>query len=121
MANPVRIVLFGNSQAEAVQLPALNHIGGNEVVGIAGYDAEKAAATAENWGIGRSTSNWRELLELDPDLVIVTTPVNLHYEMTRAALDAGHEVAVFILFDEQVPVAAMAAAVFDITQHRDTS
>jgi len=92
MANPVRIVLFGNSQAEAVQLPALNHIGGNEVVGIAGYGAEKAAATAENWGIGRSTSNWRELLELDPDLVIVTTPVNLHYEMTRAALDAGSAV-----------------------------
>ncbi len=89
MANPVRIVLLGNSQAEAVQLPALHHIGGNEVVGIAGYDPEKAAATAQKWGIGRSTSDWRELLELDADLVVVTTPVNLHYEMTRAALHAG--------------------------------
>ena len=89
MANLVRIVLFGNSQAEAVQLPALNHIGGNEVVGIAGYHAEKAATTAKNWGIEHSTSDWRELLDLEPELVVVTTPTNLHYEMTRAALDAG--------------------------------
>ncbi len=89
MASPVRIVLFGNSHAEAVQLPALRHVGGNEVVGIAGYDPEKAAASAERWGIGRATSDWRELLALDPDLVIITTPVDLHYEMARGALEAG--------------------------------
>ncbi len=89
MANLVRIVLFGNSQAEAVQLPALNHIGGNEVVGIAGYNADKAATTASDWGIEHATSDWRELLGLEPDLVIITTPIDLHYEMTRAALDAG--------------------------------
>ncbi len=87
MAKPVRIALFGNSHAGAVQLPALAHIGGNEVVGIAGHDGQKAAATARSWGIGRSTSDWRELLELDPDLVIVTTPVDLHYEMVRGALN----------------------------------
>lgn len=89
MATSVRIVLLGNSHAEAVQLPALAHIGGNEVIGIAGYDGQKAAATAQRWGIERSTSDWRELLELDPDLVIVSTPVHLHYEMVRGALDTG--------------------------------
>ena len=89
MAKPVRIVLFGNSHAEAVQLPALAHIGGNEVVGIAGYDPDKAAATAQRWGIERATSDWRELLELEPDLVIITTPVDLHYEMALGALGAG--------------------------------
>lgn len=89
MATPVRIALFGNSHAEAVQLPALVHVGGNEVVGIAGHDPEKAAASAKRWGIGRSTCDWRELLELEPDLVIISTPVDLHYEMARAALSAG--------------------------------
>ena len=89
MANPVRIVLFGNSHAQAVQLPALAHIGGNSVVGIAGRDPGKAAATAKRWGIERSTAHWRELLELEPDLVIVTTPVDLHAEMVRDALATG--------------------------------
>ena len=89
MAAPVRVALFGNSHAEAVQLPALACIGGNEVIGIAGYDAGKAAASAKRWGIKCSTSNWRELLELDPDLVIITTPVDLHYEMVRGALDTS--------------------------------
>jgi predicted dehydrogenase len=89
MAKHVRIALIGNSHAEAVQLPTLAHIGGNEVIGIAGHDAQKAAASAARWGIDRSTSDWRELLELEPDLVIVATPVDLHHEMVLGALDTG--------------------------------
>ncbi len=89
MAKPVRIALLGNSHAESVQLPALAHIGGNQVVGIAGHNADKAAATAHSWGIERSTGDWRELLDLDPDLIIVATPVDLHYEMVRAALSTN--------------------------------
>ena len=89
MATPVRIAMLGNSHAEAVQLPALKHIGGNEVVGIAGRDAAKAAKSAERWEIDRSTSNWRELLDLEPDLVIVATPVHLHAEMVRETLSTG--------------------------------
>ncbi len=89
MPPPVRIALFGNSHAEGIQLPALAHIGGNEVVGIAGHNADKAASTAARWGIERSTSDWRELLELEPDLVLVSTPVDLHAEMVRGALGTG--------------------------------
>lgn len=89
MADPVRIALFGNSHAEGVQLPALEHIGGNQVVGIAGHDAAKAAATAERWGIGCSTTDWRELLDLEPSLVIISTPVDLHYEMVRGVLETN--------------------------------
>ena len=89
MATQVRIALIGNSHAEAVHLPTLAHIGSNEVIGIAGHDANKAAASAERWGIKRATSDWRELLELEPDLVIVATPVDLHYEMVLAALETG--------------------------------
>ena len=49
-SEPVRIVVFGNSFAARVQLPALRWAGANRVVGIAGADAKKAAATAERWG-----------------------------------------------------------------------
>lgn len=92
MPSPVRVVLLGNSFAEKVQLPALRFAGGNEVVGIAGHDAEKAALTAARWGIARSSGDWRELLELGPDLVIVSTPVDLHAPMVRASLEAGANV-----------------------------
>jgi predicted dehydrogenase len=105
MSKSVRIVLFGNSYAEAVQLPALAHIGGNEVIGIAGYDGEKAAATAQRWGIKRATSDWLELLELDPDLVIVATPVDLHYEMVRGALGTSAAVLCEKPFTIEVPQA----------------
>lgn len=87
--DPVRVVLLGNSFAEAVQLPALRSVGGNEVVGLAGRDLARARATAERHGIPRATDRWRELLELEPDLVVVTTPVDLHHEMASAALEAG--------------------------------
>jgi predicted dehydrogenase len=92
MASPVRIVLLGNSFARRIQLPALQLAGGNTVVGIAGHDGEKAAETAAEWSIPHSTGDWRELLALQPDLVIISTPVDLHAPMVRAALDAGANV-----------------------------
>ncbi len=86
---PVRIVLLGNSFAEAIQLPALKYAGNNEVIGIAGRNLAKAQETAQRWGIAKATDNWRELLALAPDLVIVSTPVDLHFEMAVAALECG--------------------------------
>ncbi|MEE2888154.1 MAG: Gfo/Idh/MocA family oxidoreductase [Planctomycetota bacterium] len=89
MPEPVRIAIFGNSHAQGVQLPALAHIGHNQVIGIAGMDAQKAQATADRFGFSHATTDWRELLELEPDLVMVTTPVDLHAEMVRTSLHAG--------------------------------
>ncbi|MFT5291626.1 MAG: putative dehydrogenase [Planctomycetota bacterium] len=85
----VRTVLFGNSFATRVQLPGLRWAGGNEVVGIAGHNPAKARATADEFGIGVATGDWRELLELKPDLVLVTTPVDLHCSMVTEALASG--------------------------------
>ncbi|MCP3919986.1 MAG: Gfo/Idh/MocA family oxidoreductase [bacterium] len=87
MTDPVRVVLIGNSFASKAQLPALRWAGGNEVIGIAGSDVEKARRTAEEWSIPHATGDWRELLELSPDLLVITTPVDLHAPMVRAALE----------------------------------
>ncbi|MEM9381816.1 MAG: Gfo/Idh/MocA family oxidoreductase [Planctomycetota bacterium] len=89
----VRVALLGNSFASLVQLPALRWAAANgapnQVVGIAGADAEKARATAREWSIPRATDRWEDLFDDAPDLAIVTTPVDLHAPMVRAALAAG--------------------------------
>jgi predicted dehydrogenase len=89
MASPVRVVLLGNSFAEAVLLPALRSLGGNQVLGVAGRSLERARATAQRWELPHATDDWRTLLDLEPDLVVVATPVDLHHEMAAAALDRG--------------------------------
>jgi predicted dehydrogenase len=89
MSAPVRVAVFGNGFAARVQLPSLAKVGGNEVIGIAGRDPERARATAERFGIPRATTDYRELLDDRPDLVLVTTPVDLHAQMVRDALAAG--------------------------------
>ena len=85
----VRTVLMGNSFASRVQVPGLCWAGGAELVGIAGRDADRARASAEELGIPLGTGDWRELLALEPDLVIVSTPVDLHRPMVLASLEAG--------------------------------
>jgi predicted dehydrogenase len=109
MTQPVRVALIGNSFAAKVQLPALRWAGGNEVVGIAGADAAKARATAEAWSIPHATGDWRELLELAPDLVIITTPVDLHAPMVRAVL--GTDAAILC----EKPFALNAAEAEELT------
>jgi predicted dehydrogenase len=86
MSDPVRVALVGNSFAAKVQLPALRWAGDNEVVGIAGANGPKAESTAADWKIPVATTDWRELLALDPGLAIITTPVDLHAPMVRAFL-----------------------------------
>ena len=89
MKSPVRVSILGNSFASRVQLPALRWAGDNRVVGIAGRDGEKAEATAKEWQIPFATDDWRELLEREADLVVISTPVDLHLPMARAALESG--------------------------------
>jgi len=89
MTAPLRIAVLGNNFAARAQLPALRWAGGNEVVALAGRDPDKARRTASEWGIPVGTGDWREALEHAPDLVLVATPVHLHREMARAALEAG--------------------------------
>lgn len=89
MPDSIRIAVLGNSFAARVQLPALRWAGYNRICALAGRDAAKARATALEWGIPHATGDWRTALETEPDLVLVTSPVHLHHEMTMAALDTG--------------------------------
>jgi predicted dehydrogenase len=55
--------------------------------------AERAAEGAERWGFARWTTDWRNAVEDgDVDLVVLTTPNDLHAEPAMAALAAGKHV-----------------------------
>lgn len=91
----VRIAVLGNSFANAIQLPALkwaNENGApNEVVLIAGHGLEKAQSTAAKWNIPVATDRWEDVFDSPlpggaVDLVIVSTPVDLHAPMVQAAI-----------------------------------
>ena len=91
----VRIAVLGNSFANAIQLPALKWASDNgapnEVVVIAGRGLEKAQATASKWDIPVATDRWEDVFDSPlpggaVDLVIVSTPVNLHAPMVQAAI-----------------------------------
>ena len=89
MPDPIRVAVLGNSFAARSQLPALRWAGNNEVIGIAGRDLQKARRTAAEYDIPTATTDYRDLMAARPDLVLVSTPVNLHRDMTLAAFDAG--------------------------------
>lgn len=58
----------------------------------------------KEWGFAKASEDYREILALDPDIVVVGSPAALHYEHALAALAAGAHVLVekpFTLTAEQ--------------------
>ena len=54
---------------------------------------EIAAAAAHRFGFANSTGDWRSLLtDPDIDLVDITTPNAMHFDMAMAVIDAGKHV-----------------------------
>ena len=82
----VRVVVLGNSYASYCQLPALRWAGGADIVAICGKDAGKARATAAMFSIPVATTSLDEALAQRPDLVLVSTPVDLHASMVEQVL-----------------------------------
>jgi predicted dehydrogenase len=84
-------------RAHAIALRAVgtvfDDIAAPRCVTLADRDAGTAAAAAQELGFERGTGDWRQLLD-DPaiDVIDICTPNYLHYEMSRAALEAGKHV-----------------------------
>jgi len=79
--------------AQRAHIPGWQRDGRAEVVALADTDADALAETAAMFGVGRTVSDYRELLE-DPaiDVVDVVTGNQPHYEISWAALTAGKHV-----------------------------
>lgn len=93
MKEKVGIGVIGTGFARKVQLPAFAGCDGAEIVSIASGSAANAESTAKEFGARHFTADWRETASHpDVDLVCITTPPNLHKEMTLLALEHGKHV-----------------------------
>ncbi len=93
MKEKVGVGIIGTGFARKVQIPAFVACENAEVVSVSSGSLENARATAEEFGIQHFTDDWRETVSRDDvDLVCVTTPPNLHKEMTLFALEHGKHV-----------------------------
>ncbi len=83
-----KVAIIGSGWSGRVQIPAFQ-AAGLEVVGLAGRSPDKTKRIAQDYGIPVATTRWQELLELDCQLICVTTPPPLHREQAVSVLDAG--------------------------------
>lgn len=93
MPKTVRIGIIGTGFARKVQIPAFQACEGAEIVSVASGNVKNAKSTAEEFGIPHFTGDWREMVSRDEvDLVCITTPPNMHREMTLDALENNKHV-----------------------------
>lgn len=84
----VRIGIIGTGFARKVQIPAFELCESAQVVSIASASLAHAKSTADEFGIGHFTDDWRETIAReDVDLICITTPPKFHREMTLAAIE----------------------------------
>jgi predicted dehydrogenase len=93
MKEKVGIGIIGTGFARRVQIPGFLACEGAEIVSVSSGRRENAEATAKEFGINHFTGDWRETAAHEAvDLVCITTPPNLHLEMTAYALEQGKHV-----------------------------
>ncbi|HSD65858.1 MAG TPA: Gfo/Idh/MocA family oxidoreductase [Vicinamibacteria bacterium] len=89
----VRWGLLGTARINRMVIPPLRASAGNRLVAVASRDPARAAAYAQEWGIGRAHGSYEALLA-DPeiDAVYIPLPNHLHAEWTLRATRAGKHV-----------------------------
>ena len=87
------IGIIGTGFARNVQIPAFQACENARIISVASGSAENARTTAEQFGIGHHTDNWRDTISRDDvDLVCITTPPKFHHEMTLFAIANGKHI-----------------------------
>ena len=93
MNKKINIGIIGTGFARLTQIPAFMDCDGAEVVSIASASLENAENTAKEFGIEHFTNDWKETVKReDIDLISITTPPNLHHEMTLFAIEHGKHI-----------------------------
>jgi predicted dehydrogenase len=94
MAEPLRLGIVGAGEnTRAKHIPGLLAIEGVELVGVCNRTTESSTRIAQQFGIPRVYTNWREVvLDSSLDAVVIGTWPNMHSVVTVAALEAGKHV-----------------------------
>lgn len=90
MPDSVKIGMVGaGAIAQLAHLPALGKMRGAELVALCDNDGPKASALADRLVIPYVFTDLEDMLEMDLDAVIMTTPNHLHEPHVLSALRAG--------------------------------
>ena len=93
MKDNVGIGIIGTGFARRVQIPAFLTCDGAWITSVASGSLENARAVAGEFGASHFSADWRDtVLHPDVDLVCITTPPNLHREMTLFAIEHGKHI-----------------------------
>jgi predicted dehydrogenase len=93
MSKRIGVGIIGTGFARRVQIPAFLACDGAFIASVASGRLENARTTAEDCGAGHFTDDWRQTVARDDvDLVVITTPPNLHKEMVLASVEAGKHI-----------------------------
>jgi len=88
MTEKVKIGIIGTGFARLTQIPAFVNCEDAEVVSVASASLANAKRVAADFDIEHFTDDWRETVKREEiDLISITTPPNLHHEMTMFALE----------------------------------
>ena len=91
---PLRLGIFGvGTMAQLVHIPILRKVDGVKIVGINDLDSDKGERFAQKQNL-KWFENPEELLEVNPDGVLILTPNNSHVPLALGALAAGVNVLV---------------------------
>ncbi|WP_417310697.1 Gfo/Idh/MocA family protein [Devosia sp.] len=95
MTAPIRAaVVSAGAWSQSSHLPALQADADVEIMGISSPDERMARALADEFSAPFVSADFRELLALEPDIVVVSSPPVAHEEQVVAALEAGAHVLV---------------------------
>ena len=88
-----RLGLIGaGTWAIAEHLPAFAARDDVDPLIVCRRDADLVEQVGKRFGFERTTTDWREVIDARPDLVVISGPVAQRPEMIRAALEAGAHV-----------------------------
>jgi len=93
MARKVGIGIIGTGFARKVQIPAFLACENAFIASVASGNPDNARAVADEFQIGHTSTDWREtVLHPEVDLVCITTPPDLHREMTLFGIEQGKHI-----------------------------
>ena len=89
----IGIGIIGTGFARKVQIPAFQKCPTARLISVSSASSTRAKDTADEFGIEHHSGDWMEtVIHPDVDIVCITTPPNLHFEMAIAAIKAGKHV-----------------------------
>jgi predicted dehydrogenase len=91
MSEKVRIGVIGTSWwSDMMHLPTIQSHSKAELAAICGRNQRRAKDIASKFGVSNTFSDYRRMIQDNKlDAIVISTPDDLHYEMTMFALDAG--------------------------------